>query len=290
MSLPGEIKRRIQMLFHRNQLSRDLEDEMRLHLDLRRQQQLDRGLTESAAARTAHLTFGNTARIKEKSPMTWGSETLESFFADVAYGTRALFRSPALTVVALLSLALGIGAHAAIFSLLDAVMLRSLPVKDPQQLVLFGEGHMRGIGDDVALTQLFSNPFFRQFRQHNTVFSDVAGIFSRTNEVHGFVEGDNEPQPITAQVITGNYFPLLGVHAYIGRTLIDADDNSEGDHPVAVVSYAWWERGLAQDPNVLGKKIKARLGHLLHRRRRSARVLRHHRRRSSTGLGSPRAN
>jgi predicted permease len=256
MSLPGEIKRRIQMLFHRDQLNRDLEEEMRLHLDLRRQQQIDRGLTESAAARSAHLKFGNTARIKERSLMTWGSDAVESFFADVAYGTRALFRSPALTVVALLSLALGIGANAAIFSLLDAVMLRSLPVKDPQQLVLLGEGQMRGIGNDVAFAQLFSNPFFRQFRQRNTVFSDVGGIFSLTNDVHGFVEGSNESQPINVQLVTGNYFPLLGVHAYIGRTLTDADDNSEGDHPVAVVSYAWWKRALAQDPNVLGKRIK----------------------------------
>jgi hypothetical protein len=256
MSLSGEIKRRIQMLFHRGQLSRDLEEEMRLHLDLRRQQQIDRGLTAPAAARAAHLKFGNTTRIKEKSLMTWGSETLESFFADVAYGTRALFRSPALTIVALLSLALGIGANAAIFSLLDAVMLRSLPVKDPQQLVLLGQGHLRGIGNGIDLAQLHSNPFFRQFRQRNTVFSDVAGIFSLTNEVHGFVEGGNESQPITVQLVSGNYFPLLGVHAYIGRTLTDADDNSEGDHPVALVSYAWWKRALAKDPNVLNKKIK----------------------------------
>jgi predicted permease len=256
MSLPGEIKRRIQMLFHRDQLQRDLEEEMRLHLELRRQEQMDRGLPPTAAARAAHLKFGNTTRLKEKSLMAWGSETLESFFADIAYGTRALLRSPALTIVALASLALGIGANTAIFSLLDAVLLRSLPVKDPQQLVVVGQGRMRGIGNDVAFTDLSSNPFFRQFRQRNTVFTDVAGIFSLSNDGHGFVEGSNESQPISVQLVTGNYFPLLGVHALVGRTLNDADDNSEGDHPVAVVSYGWWKRVLAQDPNVLGKKIK----------------------------------
>ena len=140
MSLPGELKRRIQMLFHRDQLQRDLDEEMRLHLDLLRQQQIDRGLPLTAVARAAHLKFGNTTRIRERSLMAWGSETLESFFSDIAYGTRALLRSPALTIVALLSLALGIGANTAIFSLLDAVLLRSLPVKDPQQLVLLGKG------------------------------------------------------------------------------------------------------------------------------------------------------
>ncbi len=256
MSLPGEIKRRIQMLFHRDQLQRDLEEEMRLHLELSSQRQMDRGLPPTAAARGAHLKFGNTARIKEKSLMVWGWETLESFLADIAYGTRALLRSPALTIVALASLAFGIGANTAIFSLLDAVLLRSLPVKDPQQLVVLGEGRMRGIGNDIAFTELFSNPFFRQFRQRSTVFSDVAGIFSLSNDGHGFVEGSNESQPISVQLVTGNYFPLLGVHALIGRTLNDADDHSEGDHPVAVVSYAWWKRALAQDPNVLDKKIK----------------------------------
>jgi predicted permease len=256
MSLPGEIKRRIQMLFHRDQLRRDLEEEIRLHLELSGQQQIDRGLPLTGAARAAQLKFGNTTRIKEKSLMAWGSETLESFFADIAYGTRALLRSPSLTIVALASLAFGIGANTAIFGLLDAVLLRSLPVKDPQQLVVLGEGRMRGIGDDIALTELSSNPFFRQFRQRNTVFSDVAGIFSLISDGHGFIEGGNESQPISAQLVTGNYFPLLGVHALIGRTLNDADDNSEGDHPVAVVSYPWWKGALAQDPNVLGKQIK----------------------------------
>jgi hypothetical protein len=124
MSLPGELMRRIQMLFHRNQWQRDLQEEMHLHLELRRQQQIDRGLPLTAAARAAHLKFGNSTRILERSRMVWGSETFESFFSDIAYGTRALLRSPALTIVALLSLGLGIGANTAIFSLLDAVLLR----------------------------------------------------------------------------------------------------------------------------------------------------------------------
>jgi predicted permease len=256
MSMLGEIKRRIQMFFHRDQLSRELDEEIRLHLDLRREQQAGRGLPASAAARGAHLKFGNSTRIKEKSIMTWGWEGVESFFGDVAHGARALLRSPALTIVAFTSLALGIGATTSIFSLLDAVMLRTLPVKDPQNLVVLGQGRMRGIGNDVAFTQLFSNPFFREFRQRNSVFSDVAGIFSLTNDIHGFVEGSNDPQPINVQLVTGNYFPLLGIHAQIGRTLVDTDDNSEGDHPVAIVSHAWWKRALAGDPNVLGKKIK----------------------------------
>jgi predicted permease len=188
--------------------------------------------------------------------MAWGWDWLESFVQDIAYGSRAMLRSPALTIVSLLSLALGIGANTAIFSLLDAVMLRSLPVRDPAQLILLGKGNTSGITDDFARTQLYSYPFYRQMREQNQVFSDTAAIFSMTNDVHGFVEGRTESEPMSVQLVSGTYFTTLGVRAFVGRTLNDADDNSEGDHPVAVISYAWWKRSLARDPNILNRKLK----------------------------------
>ena len=252
----GELTRRLRMVFHRRQLNLDLEEEMRLHLDLRRQQQIESGLSPVAANQAANRKFGNITRLKEKSMMTWGSESLESFFHDAAYGARALLRSPALTLVALLSLALGIGANTAIFSLLDAVMLRSLPVKEPAQLVLLGKGDTYGISDDFARTNLYSYPFYRQMQQKNQVFSDTAAIFSMVNGAYGFVDGSTESEPMNVQLVSGTYFQTLGVGALIGRTLNDADDNSEGDHPVAVISYSWWKRRLAQDPTVLNRKLK----------------------------------
>ncbi|MGB2590567.1 MAG: ABC transporter permease [Candidatus Acidiferrum sp.] len=188
--------------------------------------------------------------------MAWGWDWLESFVQDIDYGSRAMLRSPALTIVALLSLALGIGANTAIFSLLDAVMLRSLPVRDPGQLILLGKGNISGITDDFARNQLYSYPFYRQMQEENQVFSDTAAIFSLTNDVHGFVEGRIESEPMSVQLVSGTYFTTLGVNAFVGRTLNDADDNSEGDHPVAIISYAWWKRSLAGDPNVLNRKLK----------------------------------
>ena len=252
----GELSRRFRMIFRRRQLDLDLEEEMRLHLDLRRQQQIESGLSPTAASQAANRKFGNVAHLKEKSIMTWGSEGLESFFHDAAYGARALLRSPALTLVALLLLALGIGANTAIFSLLNAVMLRSLPVKQPAQLVLLGKGDTTGITDDFARTNLYSYPFYRQMQQKNQVFSDTAAFFSFLRGGHGFVEGRAESEPMSVLLVSGTYFQTLGVGALIGRTLDDADDNSEGDHPVAVISYAWWKRSLAQDPNVLNRKLK----------------------------------
>jgi hypothetical protein len=168
-----------------------------------------------------------------------------------------MFRSPALTTVALLSLALGIGANTAIFSFLDALMLRSLPVKDPARLVVFGgQEDEAGVTDRYGSTTLYSYPFYRQLQQKNAVFSDVAAIFSFWNNVYGTVDGRDETEQMGVQFVSGSYFQTLGVQPAIGRALTEDDDNSEGDHPVAVISHAWWKRVLASDPAVLNRKIK----------------------------------
>src|ERR1700728_743807 len=252
----SKLRRRLWMLIRRRQFDADLEEEMRLHLELREQEKIRAGLPPREARQAASRRFGNATLLKEKSHMLWGWEWVESFVQDIAYGSRAMLRSPALTIVALLSLALGIGANTAIFSLLDAVMLRFLPVKDPAQLVLLGKGNTSGITDDFAGTQLYSYPFYRQMRAENQVFSDSAAIFSMTNEVHGFVEGRTESEPMNVQLVSGTYFSTLGVRAMVGRTLNDRDDDSEGDHPVAVISYDWWNRSLARDPNILNRTLK----------------------------------
>jgi predicted permease len=158
--------------------------------------------------------------------------------------------------VALLSLALGIGATTAIYTLMDAVMLRELPVRDPGRLVLVGLGEDVGISDAFGETDMYSYPIYRKLQRENEVFSDVAAVFSMTNDVHGFVAGRIEPEPIQVQLVSGSYFGTLGVPALIGRVLTEEDDNSEGNHPVAVVSYAWWTRAMSRDPNVLGKTLR----------------------------------
>jgi predicted permease len=256
MSLAGELRRRLHMLLHRGQFQRDLEDEMRLHLELRSQQQRAAGLDATAAEHAARRRFGNTTRIKEKSFMEWDWNWLETFLQDVGYGVRAMLRTPAITIVALLSLALGIGANTAIFSFLDAVMLRSLPVKEPQQLVKLGKGNAAGITDVFASTRLYSYPFYRQFQHRNEVFSETAAVFSMENEPHGYVDNGKDPEPISVQTVSGTYFETLGVNAELGRVLDENDDSSEGDHPVLVISHSYWKRRLGADPGVLHHTIR----------------------------------
>ena len=210
MSRFGEFSRRLWMLLHRRRFRRDLDEEMRLHLELRRQQQLASGLSLKAAQQAAQRRFGNTAQIKETSQMAWGWNWLETFLQDAAYGARSMLRTPAITVVALLSLALGIGANTAIFSFLDAVMLRSLPVHEPQELVKLGDHDASGITDSFAATQLYSYPFYRKFQQKNAVFSDTAAYYSMTNHPHGFVDGRQDPELINVQTVSGTYFQTLG--------------------------------------------------------------------------------
>jgi len=125
----------------------DLERELNSDLELEEEEQRERGCYQKKARRAALRAFGNPTLIREQSHLAWGWGWLEDFLKDVAYGVRSLLRSPALTAVALLSLALGIGANTAIFSFLDAVLLRNLPVQEPSQLVLLGTGSWSGISD-----------------------------------------------------------------------------------------------------------------------------------------------
>lgn len=167
-----------------------------------------------------------------------------------------MLRSPVLTLVALLSLGLGIGANTAIFSFLDAVLLRSLPVENPSQLVLLGQGDEDGVTDRYGSTTLYSYPFYRQFQQKNEVFSDVATIFSYNGNIHGTIDNQDKMQSIGVDLVSGTFFSTLGVQPAMGRVLNDADDNTEGDHPVAVISYAWWQTAFSGDTNVLSHTVK----------------------------------
>ena len=251
----GELLRRIGALLRRRQLSAELEEEMRLHLELLQEEKVRNGTAPEQARGAARRQFGNTTLMKEESQLAWGWEWLEQFAQDASYGVRTMLRSPGITMVALLSLALGIGANTAIFSLIDALMLRSLPVKSPQELVIFGSGLNNGISDAFPNNELYSYPFFREMQRRNDVFADVAAASSMLNLVHGMVEGHAAPEPMHIKLVSGSYFPTVGVQALLGRMLSEEDDRVKDAHPVAVLNYGWWKQNLGGDASVLGKKL-----------------------------------
>jgi predicted permease len=176
---------------------------------------------------------------------------------DIRYGIRMLLKKPGFTLIAVLSLALGIGANTAIFSLLDAMLIKTLPVQEPQQLVLFGKGEDQGasLGPASGTVDLFSYPFYRQAQQKTEMFSGVASLLSMTWTVHGFVNSSGDIEQLEVQLVSGSYFPVLGVNAGLGRVLTEADDQNQGGHPVAVVSYAWWQQRMGGDPSAIGRTI-----------------------------------
>ena len=184
---------------------------------------------------------------------------MNTLLQDIRYALRMLRKAPGFAAIAILTLALGIGANTAIFSLMNAVMLRDLPVKQPNQLVLFGDGRAAGSSDGVGETQLYSYWFYREARARNHSFSDVASVLSLTLEgMHGAVDKSVNLEEMSTQLVSGTYFSMLGVNPVLGRTITASDEEPEGAHPVAVISNSWWKRRFNRDPDVLGKTITFR--------------------------------
>src|ERR1700691_628592 len=245
-----EFWRRLSFLWKRHQIDRDLEEEMRFHVDMKARAAAEYGAparnAESAARRAAHLQFGGATLWREISREAWGWSSVEPLFQDLRYAARMLRHNPGFTAVAVLSLALGIGANTAIFSLIDTVLLRMLPVQKPEQLVFVDNIGARGGGGAPPY------PCFEQFRDRNHYFSGLAA-FSGYNMR---ISIDGRPEEVMAQQASGNYFAVLGLKAWAGRTFGPADDSVIGkggpDGPVAVISYRYWKRRFAMSPTVLG--------------------------------------
>src|SRR5262245_9547942 len=172
-------------------------------------------------------------------------------FQDLRFGIRLLWKSPGFTAVAALSLALGIGANTAIFSLVDAVLLKMLPVKSPEQLVALEGFNQRGEGNKVL-----SFPIFQRLRDRSQVLTGILAAADDTNHVDmiGAKPGARTEQA-EVQLVSGEYFQVLGVNAVAGRLLTVADNQKPGAHPVVALSYSFWRRRFAGDVSVIGKSI-----------------------------------
>ena len=243
--------------FHRrSEQDDDLEKELRAHLDLEAEELHDSGLAPTDARYAAQRALGNRTIIKEDvralSPWTW----LETFLQDVRYGLRQLRKTPGFTIVATLTLALGIGANTAIFTLVHAILLKSLPVSHPEQLYNLGDDQdccsLSGSQDSFTL---FSYPLYKEVRDHTPEFSEIATFRSHLVTMSVRRAGNNSvAQPFRTQFVSGNYFSLFGVGAFFGRSLAPPDDQP-GAAPTAVISYRAWQTHFAADPSLVGSTV-----------------------------------
>ncbi len=242
----------------------------RLRADWRQEWEAELRYREALLAEWDRLDWRNKLDLLRRSTSAfWDALWLQpirledEMFQDLRYGARMLFKQPGFTLIAVLSLALGIGANTAIFSLLDVVLLKSLPVQEPDKLVLFGQGEETGLntGFPNRSWELFSYPFYQEVRQRNEVFSEVAALLNTPRSPYGVVHlkgARGEAEKLNLQLVSGTYFSVLGVQASLGRTFTEADEQAAGGPPVAVISYDWWERRLGGDPAAVGATISTR--------------------------------
>ena len=227
----GEIWRRVRYILDRRRQEQNLADEMRLHQDL-------------AGQASPNRSLGNLTQLRESSRAVWIWPFLETFAQDLRYALRTLRANPGFAATAVFSLALGIGANTAIFSILNAAMLRSLPVEDPQSLVELQSQ------DSSSAT----NPIWEQIRDRQQAFS---GTLAFSGDRFDLAAG-GESHFAQGLWVSGDYFRVLGVPAMRGRVFTPADDIHGGGHagPVAVISHRFWKRHFAGDPDIVGKTVR----------------------------------
>ena len=233
----------------------DFTRELQSHLEMLTQENVRRGMAPEEARRAARVRLGGTTQISEKHREMQTLPLLETFVQDIRYGLRTLRKSPGFTSVAVLTLALGIGANSAIFSVFDSVMLESLPVQRPQELrKIREEARTRTSGR-------FSYLEFQRLRDGAHLSGGIAAM-SRVVNVDLRVDGEQQQELATMQLVSGEYFPVLGVYPEWGRMLTPDDNRTIDGHPVAVISGSYWQRRFGGSMNVVGQGITVNGAHL----------------------------
>jgi hypothetical protein len=246
----GEFLRRVRYWLANDGGRADLEEEMRLHVALRAEKLRATGMEQAEADATARRSFGNQLRLQERSREMWISRWLDDLARDVRIALRGLRRNSGFTTVALLTLALGIGANTAIFQLADAIRLRSLPVKDPHQLVLVQLADRKGWrGSQTKSWPTLTNPQWEYFRHHQDVFSAALAWSSNTLGL------GTDPRPVRGLFVSGDFFRVLGVAPQLGRFLTAEEDHRGCGLPGVVLSHAFWQNEFAGDDAIIGRKI-----------------------------------
>lgn len=237
---------RLRALFRKDRRDAELNEEIETHLAMLAEDQVRRGLSAKEAQAAARATFGGIEQIKETYRDQRGLPFFETLAQDLRFAVRILRKNPGFATVVVLTLGLGIGANTAMFSLVDALMLRQLPVARPQELVRLRTIVPRGSDDN------FSYSAFQQFRDRGTRVGDIIAA-SVTRSIRATVDGEGEV--LNRKTVSGNYFAVLGVRAVAGRTLTAGDDNFGAGPAVTVVSHRYWTRRFGQDHRAIGRTL-----------------------------------
>ena len=257
------MRRVFRIPFRRPPIEREVDDELAFHLEMRERQLIAAGMDPKAAKQEALRQFGDMHSVRDfcvtldedRERAMKRANRMEELGQDLRYAFRTLRRNPAFTAVVVLTLALGIGANTAIFTLIDAVILRHLPVRHPEELVAIGNtARVSSLSQGSPRADLLSYPLFRDLRERNTLVSGLVAS-GRVARLDVRVGASGEPQHPRARFVSGNYFQVLGVPAQAGRTFDGSEDKRIGGSPVVVISDGYWTRLFDRDPRAIGRSI-----------------------------------
>jgi putative ABC transport system permease protein len=231
-------------IFGKRPNDQELDTEVRGYVDLLAEEKIRQGISPEEARRSAQIELGGVEQVKEQVREVRAGAWLDSLFQDLRYGARMLRKNPGFTAVAVLTLALGIGANTAIFSVVNAVLLRPLPYANPQQLIVLRET-TQSVGPHSP-----SYPDFLDWRKQSRTFGQMAAINNREFNLSGVAQ----PENISGYAVSANCLSMLGVRPVLGRDFLPSED-APGTAPVVLLSYALWQSHLGADPNAVGKSI-----------------------------------
>ena len=249
---------RLRTHFRKQELDQELSEELAFHIEQETEENIAAGMSAEEARYAALRKFGGVEQVKEECRDAWGVRFIDTLIQDIRFGLRMLAKNPGFTAVAVLTLALGIGANTAIFTIVNAVMLRNLPVKNPSQLVLFYDGVDTGTHNSNKVPDnAYSYQAWIYFRDHNESFEDLCAFRQGSDRLIMLGGGASEPahrEEVRGKLVAGNYFTVLGVQAAAGR-LLTAQDDTPNASPGAVISYDFWRRRFNLARSVIGKTV-----------------------------------
>jgi len=238
--------RRLLFYLRRNQFDRELEEEMRFHQAMRAEENQAEGMSAEEARYAALRQFGNQTLLWEVSREMWGVRLIETLIQDLRYGARTLLKNPVFTLVAVVTLALGIGVNTAIFSVVYSVLLRPLPYSSPEKLMALYS--MRPQMN--SFRSVVSAPDFADWRAQNKVFDSMSAYGGSSYTL----TGSDQPERLNGLSVSANFFQTLGVKPQLGRAFLPEEEQAGRDR-VAVLSHGLWQRRFGADPNLVGKTV-----------------------------------